>query len=172
MRLYVRAPPPGPLRRGVVPLTGYPPSSQGFLSPPWARTWDHELRYPFEVVPTTNWASSSVGSENYLEWVPFFVRAPPLGPLRRGVVPLTGYPPSSQGFLLPPWARTWDHELRYPFEVVPTTNWASSSIGSENYLEWVPFFVRAPPPGPLRRGVVPLTGYPPSSQGFLSPPWA
>ena len=24
------------------------PSSQGFLSPPWARTWDHELRYPFE----------------------------------------------------------------------------------------------------------------------------
>ena len=50
----VRAPPPGPLRRGVVPLIGYPPSSQGFLSPPWARTWDHELRYPFEVVPTTN----------------------------------------------------------------------------------------------------------------------
>ena len=67
--LFVRAPPPGPLRRGVVPLTGYPPSSQGFLSPPWARTWDHELRYPFEVVPTTNWASSSVGSGNYLEWV-------------------------------------------------------------------------------------------------------
>ena len=65
----VRAPPPGPLRRGVVPLTGYPPSSQGFLSPLWARTWDHELRYPFEVVPTTNWASSSVGSGNYLEWV-------------------------------------------------------------------------------------------------------
>ena len=60
----VRAPPPGPLRRGVVPLTGYPPSSQGFLSPPWARTWDHELRYPFEVVLTTNWASSSVGSES------------------------------------------------------------------------------------------------------------
>ena len=59
---FVRAPPPGPLRRGVVPLTGYPPSSQGFLSPPWARTWDHELRYPFEVVPTTNWATSSVGS--------------------------------------------------------------------------------------------------------------
>ena len=50
-------------------LTGYPPSSQGFLSPPWARTWDHELRYPFEVVPTTNWATSSVGSGNYLEWV-------------------------------------------------------------------------------------------------------
>ena len=50
-------------------LTGYPPNSQGFLSPPWARTWDHELRYPFEVVPTTNWASSSVGSGNYLEWV-------------------------------------------------------------------------------------------------------
>ena len=66
---FVRAPPPGPLRRGVVPLTGYPPSSQGFLSPPWARTWDHELRYPFEVVPTINWASSSVGSGNYLEWV-------------------------------------------------------------------------------------------------------
>ena len=65
----VRAPPPGPLRRGVVPLTGYPPSSQGFLSPPWARTWDHELRYSFEVVPTTNWASSSVGSGNYPEWV-------------------------------------------------------------------------------------------------------
>ena len=65
----VRAPPPGPLRRGVVPLTGYPPSSQGFLSPPWARTWDHELRYPFEVVPTTNWATSPVGSGNYLEWV-------------------------------------------------------------------------------------------------------
>ena len=54
-RLFiVTAPPPGPLRRGVVLLTGYPPSSQGFLSPPWARTWDHELRYPFEVVPTTN----------------------------------------------------------------------------------------------------------------------
>ena len=64
-----RAPPPGPLRWGVVPLTGYPPSSQGFLSPPWARTWDHELKYPFEVVPTTNWATSSVGSGNYLEWV-------------------------------------------------------------------------------------------------------
>ena len=55
--MAVRAPPPGPLRQGVVPLTGYPPSSQGFLSPPWARTWDHELRYPFEVVPTTNWAT-------------------------------------------------------------------------------------------------------------------
>ena len=66
---YVKAPPPGPLRRGVVPLTGYPPSSQGFLSPPWARTWDHELRYPFVVVPTTNWATSSVGSGNYHEWV-------------------------------------------------------------------------------------------------------
>ena len=52
--MLVRAPPPGPLRRGVVPLTGCPPSSQGFLSPPWARTCDHELRYPFEVVPTTN----------------------------------------------------------------------------------------------------------------------
>ena len=51
---FVRAPPPGPLRRGVVPLIGYPPSSQGFISPPWAQTWDHELRYPFEVVPTTN----------------------------------------------------------------------------------------------------------------------
>ena len=45
----VRAPPLGPLRRGVVPLTGYPPSSQGFLSPPWARTWDHEFRYPVEL---------------------------------------------------------------------------------------------------------------------------
>ena len=65
--MAVRAPPPGPLRRGVVPLTGYPPSSQGFLSPPWARTWDHELRYP-------PWARgffppSPVGSGNYLEWV-------------------------------------------------------------------------------------------------------
>ena len=59
----------------------------------------------------------------------FYVRAPPLGPLQRGVVPLIGYPPSSQGFLSPPWARTWDHELRYPFEVVPTTNWATFCKG-------------------------------------------
>ena len=106
--LIVRVPPPGPLRRGVVPLTGYPPSSQGFLSPPWARTWDHELRYPFEVVPTTNCA---------------IVRPHPLAHSDGGCHPsLTSYPPSSQGFLSPPWARTWDHELRYSFEVVPTTN--------------------------------------------------
>ena len=53
--LIVRAHPLALLRRGCHPsLTGYPPSSQGFLSPPWARTWDHELRYPFEIVPTTN----------------------------------------------------------------------------------------------------------------------
>ena len=127
-------------------VTGYPPSSQGFLSPPWARTWDHELRYPFEVVPTWSWVRAlteakekSMGHAPIAyewdhpssEWArgwgtykkgTFFVRAPPPGPLRRWVVPLTGYPPSSQGFLSPPWARTWDHELRYPFEVVPTTN--------------------------------------------------
>ena len=64
-RLFCKGPTPlAHSDEGVVPLTGYPPSSQGFLSPPWARTWDHELRYPFEVVPTTNWASSSVGSES------------------------------------------------------------------------------------------------------------
>ena len=73
----VRAPPPGPLRRGVVPLIGYPPSSQGFLSPSWARTWDHELRYPFEVVTT-----SSVGSGNYLEWVSKLI-VPGSSPQRR-----------------------------------------------------------------------------------------
>ena len=53
----------------------------------------------------------------------FIVRAHPLAHSDGGCHPsLTGYPPSSQGFLSPPWARTWDHELRYPFEVVPTTN--------------------------------------------------
>ena len=95
---------------------------------PIAYEWDH---------PSSEWARG---------WGPykkgaFFIRAPPPGPLRRGVVPLTSYPPSSQGFLSPLWARTWDHELRYPFEVVPTTNWASSSVGSGNYLEWVSKFM-------------------------------
>ena len=53
--LIVRAHPLAHSDGGCHPsLTGYPPSSQGFLSPPWARTWDHELRYPFEIVPTTN----------------------------------------------------------------------------------------------------------------------
>ena len=97
---------------------------KGMGHAPIACEWDH---------PSSEWARG---------WGPykkgaFFVRAPPPGPLRRGVVPLTGYPPSSQGFLSPPWARTWDHELRYPFEVVPTTNWATSPVGSGNYLEWV-----------------------------------
>ena len=89
-----------------------------------------------EVENETNCIGSRVGELNIVEPT-YIVRAPPLGPLRRGVVPLTSYPPSSQGFLSPSWARTWDHELRYPFEVVPTTNWASSSVGSGNYLEWV-----------------------------------
>ena len=63
----------------------------------------------------------------------FIVRAHPLAHSDGGCHPsLKGYPPSSQGFLSPPWARTWDHELRYPFEVVPTTNWATSSVGSES----------------------------------------
>ena len=48
-------------------LTGYPPSSQGFLSPPWARTWDHDLRYPFEVVPTTNGRVCSCGGSGWLQ---------------------------------------------------------------------------------------------------------
>ena len=73
--------------------------------------WDH---------PSSEWAR---GWGPYKKRRLFIVRAPPLGPLRLGVVPLIGYPHSSQGFLSPPWARTWDHELRYPFEVVPTTNW-------------------------------------------------
>ena len=181
---FVRAPPPGPLRQGVVPLTGY----RGMSHALFFRLRESSNPRPkghIEVgsTLTTNWATSSVGSESAphfnmslwswvralteakekgmghapidcewdhpsSEWArgwgpykkkkgSFFVRAPPPGPLRRGVVPLKGYPPSSQGFLSPPWARTWDHELRYPFEVVPTTNWASSSVGSGNYLEWV-----------------------------------
>ena len=73
----VKAPPPGPLRRGVVPLTGYRGMSLALFfrlresSNP--RPKGHiEMGSPL----TTNWAT---------------VRGPPLGPLRRGVVPLIGY---------------------------------------------------------------------------------
>ena len=88
---------------------------KGMGHAPIACEWDN---------PSSEWAR---GWGPYIKKAPFFVRAPPPGPLRRGVVPLTGYPPSSQGFLSPPWARTCDHELRYPFEVVPTTNWAKET---------------------------------------------
>ena len=46
-----------------------------------------------------------------------------------------------------PIACEWDH---------PSSEWAR---GWGPYKKKAPFFVRAPPPGPLRRGVVPLTGY-------------
>ena len=100
---FVRAPPPGPLRRGVVPLISYPPSSRGFFSPPWARTWDHEFRYSFEVVPTTNCASSLVGSGNYLEWVSKLM-VPGSSPRR------LKKPPGARGI-----ACEWDH---------PSSEWA------------------------------------------------
>ena len=64
---------------------------------------------------------------------PFFVRAPPPGPLRRGVVPLTGYRGMSH---------TLFFRLRESSNPRPkghiemgstlTTNWASSSVGSES----------------------------------------
>ena len=63
---------------------------------------------------------------------PFFVRAPPPGPLRRGVVPLTGYRGMSHALLF---------RLRESLNPRPkgnnemgstlTTNWASS-VGSES----------------------------------------
>ena len=119
---FVKAPPPGPLRREVVLLTGYPPSSQGFLSPPWARTWDRELRYPFEVVPTTNWASSSVGSESaphlnmsFWSWVRALTEA------------------KEKGMGHAPIACEWDHS---------SSEWAR---GWGPYKKKAPFFVRAPP---------------------------
>ena len=77
---------------------------KGMGHAPIACEWDH---------PSSEWAR---GWGPYKKRRLFIVRAPPPGPLRRGVVPLTGYPPSSQGFLSPPWAR---------------------SVGSGNYLEWV-----------------------------------
>ena len=62
---FVRAPPPGPLRRGVVPLTGYRGMSHALF---------FRLRKSSNPRPkghiemgstlTTNWASSSVGSKS------------------------------------------------------------------------------------------------------------
>ena len=102
---FVRAPPPGPLRRGVVPLTGYPPSSQRFLSPPWARTWDHELRYPFEVVPTTNWATGLLAqlvvgttSNGYLSlWSQVRAHGGERNPCELGGQPVSGTTPRRSG---------------------------------------------------------------------------
>ena len=64
---------------------------------------------------------------------PFFVRAPPPGPLRRGVVPLTGYRGMSHALFF----RLLESSNPRPkghteMGSTLTTNWASSSVGSES----------------------------------------
>ena len=64
---------------------------------------------------------------------PFFVRAPPPGPLRRGVVPLTGY----RGMSLALFFRLRERSNPIPKGHIEmgstlTTKWASSSVGSES----------------------------------------
>ena len=61
----VRAPPPGPLRRGVVPLTGY----RGMSHALFFRLRESSNPRPKGHIEmgstlTTNWATSSVGSES------------------------------------------------------------------------------------------------------------
>ena len=62
---FVRAPPPGPLRRGVVPLTGY----RGMSHALFFRLRESSNPRPKGHIEmgstlTTNWATSSVGSES------------------------------------------------------------------------------------------------------------
>ena len=85
---------------------------------------------------TTNWASSSIGSES----APHFNKS-----LWSWVRALTKAKEKGKGHA--PIACEWDH---------PSSEWAR---GWGPYKKRRFFFVRAPPPGPLRRGVVPLTGY-------------
>ena len=134
---FVRAPPPGPLRRGVVPLTGY----RGMSHALFFRLCESSNPRPKGHIEmgstlTTNWATSSVGSES----APHFNMS-----LWSWVRVLTEAKEKGMGHA--PIACEWDH---------PSSEWAR---GWGPYKKGTFFFVRAPPPGPLRRGVVPLTGY-------------
>ena len=65
LSIIVRAPPPGPLRRGVVPLTGY----RGMSHALFFRLRESSNPRPNGHIEmgstlTTNWASSPVGSES------------------------------------------------------------------------------------------------------------
>ena len=103
---FVRAPPPGPLRRGVVPLTGY-------------RGMSHALFFRLR-------ASSNPRPKGHIEM------GPP-GPLRRGVVPLTGYRGMSHALFFRLRASSNPRPKGHiEMGSTLTTNWASSSVGSES----------------------------------------
>ena len=106
---FVRAPPPGPLRRGVVPLTGY----RGMSHALFFRLRESSNPRPKGHIEmgstlTTNWASSSVGSESaphfnmsLWSWVRALTEAKEKG-MGHAPIACEWDHPSSE------WARGWD----------------------------------------------------------------
>ena len=121
---FVRAPPPGPLRRGVVPLTGY----RGMSHALFFRLRESSNPRPKGHIEmgstlTTNWATSSVGSESaphfnmYLwSWVRALTEAKEKG-MGHAPIAYEWDHPSSE------WARGWG-----PY----TNSWAQTTISIIN----------------------------------------
>ena len=133
---FVRAPPHGPLRRGVVPLTGY----RGMSHALFFRLRESSNPRPKGHIEmgstlTTNWASSSIGSEsaphfNMSLWS--FVRA------------LTEAKEKGMGHAPIACSGTIPHRSG------PGVRALTSPVGSGNYLEWVSMLM-VPGSSPRRR---------------------
>ena len=130
---FVRAPPPGPLRRGVVPLTGY----RGMSLAPFFRLRESSNPRPKGHIEigstlTTNWASSSVGSESaphfnmsLWSWVRALTEAKEKGKGHNPIACEWDHPSSE-------WARGWG-----PYK----KNWGALSLPTEledqrDILKW------------------------------------
>ena len=107
---------------------------------------------------TTNWASSSVGSESaphfnmsLWSWVRALTEAKEKGK-GHALIACEWDHPSSE------WARGWGpYKKKWGALSLPTP---TSESAPHLVVRVLPiFFLRAPPPSQLRRGVVPLTGY-------------
>ena len=113
---FVRAPPPDPLRRGVVPLTGY----RGMSHALFFRLRESSNPRPNGHIEmgstlTTNWATSSVGSESaphfnmsLWSWVRALTEAKEKG-MGHAPIACEWDHPSSE------WASGWGPYSFYPF---------------------------------------------------------